>query len=106
MTPEGPGKVRQVHVLASSVTVQVEGPNETRLMVEVLVPEPVFDDAPLTDRARSAQGSKRDAEMASDDAGDLPGDDEAQDTGDVRAGGPDAGAARRPSRSRSRKRPA
>jgi len=42
VTPQGPGKVKQVHVLANSVTVQVEGPSETRIMVEVPVPEPVF----------------------------------------------------------------
>jgi cell fate regulator YaaT (PSP1 superfamily) len=39
-TPQGPGKVRQVHVLANSVTVQVEGPGDTRIMVDVPVPEP------------------------------------------------------------------
>lgn len=42
MTPQGPGKVKQVHVLANSVTVLVEGPGETRQMVDVLVPEPEF----------------------------------------------------------------
>ncbi len=42
MTPQGPGKVKQVHVLRNSVTVQVAGPNETTSYVEVLVPEPVF----------------------------------------------------------------
>jgi cell fate regulator YaaT (PSP1 superfamily) len=42
VTPQGPGKVKQVHVLANSVTVQVEGPGDTRVMVEVPVPEPVF----------------------------------------------------------------
>jgi len=41
-TPEGPGKVRQVHVLAKRVTVLVEGPNETRSWVQVDVPEPEF----------------------------------------------------------------
>jgi cell fate regulator YaaT (PSP1 superfamily) len=42
MTPQGPGKVKQVHVLANSVTVQVEGPNDTRLMVEVPASEPIL----------------------------------------------------------------
>lgn len=42
-TPQGPGKVRQVHVLTNSVTVQVEGPNDTRVMVDIVVPEPQFD---------------------------------------------------------------
>jgi cell fate regulator YaaT (PSP1 superfamily) len=46
MTPQGPGKVKQVHVLANSVTVQVEGPNDTRLMIEVPVPEPTLGSAP------------------------------------------------------------
>jgi cell fate regulator YaaT (PSP1 superfamily) len=47
-TPQGPGKVRQVHVLANSVTVQVEGPADTRIMVDVLVPEPVFTTSPAS----------------------------------------------------------
>jgi cell fate regulator YaaT (PSP1 superfamily) len=46
MTPQGPGKVKQVHVLATTVTVQVEGPSDTRIMVEVPVPEPIFADTP------------------------------------------------------------
>ncbi len=29
-TPQGPGKVKQIHVLTHSVTVQVEGPNDAR----------------------------------------------------------------------------
>lgn len=41
-TPEGPGKVRQVHVLAKRITVLVEGPNETRSWVQIEVPEPEF----------------------------------------------------------------
>ncbi len=39
MTPEGPGKVKQIHVLRNSVTVQVQGPNDTKLMIEVPIPE-------------------------------------------------------------------
>jgi len=42
-TPQGPGKVRQVHVLANSIKVLVEGPNDTRQWVDMPVPEPVFD---------------------------------------------------------------
>ena len=42
MTPQGPGKVKQVHVLTNSVTVLVEGPGEVRQMVDVDVPEPQF----------------------------------------------------------------
>jgi cell fate regulator YaaT (PSP1 superfamily) len=34
-TPEGPGKVKQIHVLRNSVTVKVEGPSEVPLYVEV-----------------------------------------------------------------------
>jgi cell fate regulator YaaT (PSP1 superfamily) len=36
-TPDGPGKVRQVHVLANRITVMVEGPNETRSWVQMEV---------------------------------------------------------------------
>jgi cell fate regulator YaaT (PSP1 superfamily) len=41
-TPEGPGKVRQVHVLANKITVMVEGPNETRSWVQMEVAPPDF----------------------------------------------------------------
>ncbi len=41
MTPEGPGKVKQVHVLRNSVTVQIQGPNDTKLMIEVPITEGV-----------------------------------------------------------------
>jgi cell fate regulator YaaT (PSP1 superfamily) len=41
-TPDGLGKVRQVHVLANMITVLVEGPNETRSWVQMPVPEPQF----------------------------------------------------------------
>jgi cell fate regulator YaaT (PSP1 superfamily) len=39
MTPEGPGKVRQVHVLRNTVSVLVQGPNDTKMFIEVPVPE-------------------------------------------------------------------
>jgi len=39
MTPQGPGKVRQIHVLRNSVTVQVEGPNDTTTLIEVPIEE-------------------------------------------------------------------
>jgi cell fate regulator YaaT (PSP1 superfamily) len=45
MTPQGPGKVKQLHVLRNSVMVQVEGPNDTMVYVEVPLPEPVFSEA-------------------------------------------------------------
>jgi cell fate regulator YaaT (PSP1 superfamily) len=38
MTPEGPGKVRQVHVLRNTVTVLVQGPNDTKMFIEVPAP--------------------------------------------------------------------
>jgi cell fate regulator YaaT (PSP1 superfamily) len=41
-TPEGPGKVRQVHVLAKKITVLVEGPNQMRNWVQMDVPESDF----------------------------------------------------------------
>jgi cell fate regulator YaaT (PSP1 superfamily) len=46
MTTEGPGKVRQVHVLRNSVTVQVQGPNETKMLIEV----------PLGDAGKTVDG--------------------------------------------------
>jgi cell fate regulator YaaT (PSP1 superfamily) len=39
MTPQGPGKVKQIHVLRNSVTVQVEGPNDTTALIEVPIVE-------------------------------------------------------------------
>ena len=45
MTPQGPGKVKQLHVLRNSVLVQVEGPNETTVYVEVPLPEPEYGEA-------------------------------------------------------------
>ena len=42
-TLQGPGKVKQVHVLANSIRVMVEGPNDSRVMVDMPVPEPDFD---------------------------------------------------------------
>jgi hypothetical protein len=38
-TPEGPGKVKQVHVLRRTVTVQVDGPNDAISFIEVAIPE-------------------------------------------------------------------
>ncbi len=42
-TPQGVGKVKQVHVLANSISVLVEGPNDSRQMVDMAVPEPEID---------------------------------------------------------------
>ncbi len=74
-TPEGPGKVKQVHVLASSVTVQVEGPNETRLMIDVLVPEPVFYDTAAARSPAMKELDEETGEVLPEDAADLPPDD-------------------------------
>jgi cell fate regulator YaaT (PSP1 superfamily) len=48
-TPEGPGKVKQVHVMRNTVTVQVPGPNETKTYVDVVLGEVVFDEPPAPD---------------------------------------------------------
>lgn len=45
-TPQGVGKVKQVHVLANSISVLVEGPNEIRQMVDMPVPEPQVNLSP------------------------------------------------------------
>jgi cell fate regulator YaaT (PSP1 superfamily) len=68
ITPEGPGKVKQVHVLRSSVTVKVEGPNGTTQFVEMPVAEPAAGesapaagqtaDAP-TPQSAQARGAKQ-----------------------------------------------
>lgn len=101
-TPEGPGKVKQVHVLASSVTVQVEGPNQTRVMVEVPVPEPVFDEVAAMPKSRAM------SEPASEGGQppmDTPPESPAQAEGPNGAPQRSSGAPRR-SRPRSRRRPA
>jgi cell fate regulator YaaT (PSP1 superfamily) len=69
-TPQGPGKVRQVHVLANAIKVMVEGPNDTRQWVDMPVSEPVFDHTmkPGSDaRGLASEPSARD-----DRAGALP----------------------------------
>jgi hypothetical protein len=105
MTPEGPGKVKQVHVLASSVTVQVEGPNETRLMIDIPVAEPVFGDAGL----KSADQRPKSAGV--DEAVDLDELDSKLPSNDNPVATPPSqersGSRRRPERTteRSRQRP-
>ncbi|MGQ9489225.1 MAG: PSP1 domain-containing protein [Anaerolineae bacterium] len=54
-TPQGPGKVKQVHVLAHSITVQVEGPNDTRVMVDMTLPEPEFTLGPKPSVSQGAE---------------------------------------------------
>jgi cell fate regulator YaaT (PSP1 superfamily) len=70
VTPQGPGKVKQVHVLANSVTVQVEGPADTRIMVEVSVPEPLFaNTTPDRGNARVASDEEVAASPMEDEEG-------------------------------------
>ena len=59
-TPEGPGKVKQVHVLRNSVSALVIGPNDAKMMVEVPISE--ADRAALGERSGCAgcpQGEER-----------------------------------------------
>jgi cell fate regulator YaaT (PSP1 superfamily) len=74
VTPQGLGKVKQVHVLANSVTVQVEGPGDTRIMVEVPVPEPLFANT-TSDRGNTRVAS--DEEVAASPMEDEEGPERA-----------------------------
>ncbi len=75
-TPQGPGKVKQVHVLAHSITVQVEGPNDTRVMVEMTLPEPEFRLPPKPSAAQAGgRGQKLSSEPTQAEA--LSADEEA-----------------------------
>jgi cell fate regulator YaaT (PSP1 superfamily) len=98
-TPEGPGKVKQVHVLASSVTVLVEGPNETRLMIEVPVDEPVFGGGTLTARPQAAAIEDVEEDLAPEDVvvGEAP-----IDRGDLASMAMPAGKRNRRPRQRKR----
>ena len=71
-TPQGPGKVKQVHVLANSVRVLVEGPNDTRQFVDVDVPEPDFQLTPPQHKASTGAGRRISSEPA-----EAPGEEEA-----------------------------
>ena len=98
-TPEGPGKVRQVHVLTKKLTVLVEGPNETRSWVTMDLPDP--------DAAPPAQGAGRDAMREPGTEPDRAGGtgrslDEGQTQGSRPQG--EGGAPRRSRGSRRRKR--
>ncbi len=86
-TPQGPGKVKQVHVLANSVTVQVEGPGDTRTMVDMPVSEPVFADSPP---ARSSTRVSSDERMVMAPAEEEEGLEHAEER---------SAPARRPARS-------
>jgi cell fate regulator YaaT (PSP1 superfamily) len=78
-TPEGVGKVKQVHVLANTITVLVEGPNETRSWVQMPVPEPQFALSVRDTFGAEAGGvlNTREAadELDSADGMDAPGED-------------------------------
>jgi cell fate regulator YaaT (PSP1 superfamily) len=71
MTPQGSGKVRQVHVLANSVTVQVEGPGDTRMMVDMPVSEPVFADAVSTHASSRVSSDERTTAAPAEDTEGL-----------------------------------
>ena len=75
-TPDGPGKVRQVHVLANKITVMVEGPNETRSWVQMDVAEPEFSLPAISASAAVSRGSRpaNEAEVAGG-AGTFDGQD-------------------------------
>jgi len=102
-TPEGPGKVRQIHVLASSVTVLVEGPNETRQMVEVPVPEPVFGDAASNSTAQPRDAGRDDRAATTQDEG-IGADNETSNEPSMEANEGRAAARTRPSGSTRRSR--
>jgi cell fate regulator YaaT (PSP1 superfamily) len=80
-TPEGVGKVRQVHVLANTITVLVEGPNETRSWVQMPVPEPQFAVSARLAVGQADAGDAMDAaieaadELDAQDGMDAPGED-------------------------------
>lgn len=76
-TPQGPGKVKQVHVLAHSITVQVEGPNDTRVMVEMTLPEPEFS---LSLKPAGGQAAARRGKLSSEPtpADTSPAEEEAE----------------------------
>ncbi len=61
-TPEGPGKVRQVHVLANRITLMVEGPNETRSWVQMDITAPEFTLPTRTPASGAAQLAVQGAE--------------------------------------------
>ncbi len=74
-TPEGPGKVRQVHVLANKITVMVEGPNETRSWVQMDVTEPDFTLPAKTGAPAPKTAAAEADELDAQDEMDAPGED-------------------------------
>jgi cell fate regulator YaaT (PSP1 superfamily) len=73
MTPQGPGKVKQVHVLANSVTVLLENQGDARIMVDVPVPEPVFGDTPAAEGAGRVASHEVTATSPAEDEEDFEG---------------------------------
>lgn len=104
-TPQGPGKVRQVHVLANAIKVLVEGPNDTRQWVDMPVPEPVFD---LSMKADSvSRGLASEPILADDRSGTQAArrePDHETPSGIEGGGTEDAGAPVHKSRTRRKKR--
>ena len=77
MTPEGPGKVRQVHVLRNTVSVLVQGPNDTKMFIEVPVPESgaqAGQGRELPVRTARAGRMITDSEVIADDEDDVRDD--------------------------------
>ena len=105
-TPEGPGKVRQVHVLANRITVMVEGPNETRTWVQMDVVRTRVCAHPRKRRGPPRRCAAVEADEAnSPDDVDASGDDVPSKAGRGQQQIPDeAGGGARPGRSRRRKR--
>lgn len=71
-TPQGPGKVRQIHVLTHTITVQVEGPNDTRVMVDVAVPDAEAETAPRASELARAEQTVQAGVAGQPDAAEQP----------------------------------
>jgi cell fate regulator YaaT (PSP1 superfamily) len=73
VTPQGPGKVKQVHVLANTVTVLLEGSVDARIMVDMPVPEPVFANATLVQAGGRVASDEEVAMSPTEDREELEG---------------------------------
>jgi cell fate regulator YaaT (PSP1 superfamily) len=103
MTSQGPGKVKQVHVLANSVTVQVTGPGESRVMVDVSLLEPVLADAAPVQGAAHVTSERKGAFSPGEDE-DVPERGGEPPATAAQQAGAKPGASRRSRSSRSRRR--
>lgn len=111
-TPDGPGKVRQIHVLANKITVMVEGPNETRSWVQMDIPEPEFTLPAKSAAAAAAKPASVEAnELDAQDAADASGESAQPRTergpherAEQQAPEAASGTGQRPGRSKRRKR--